>query len=163
DFEPNAGRASDLAIVFLRPSESGELRAAPVTNHRYALSALGAAAACTIKPSDTVYCCIPLHHPTSLMASVGSALASGARLALAERFDPTRFETEVRRTGATLVFYAGDMLRPIVHRKAVRGALPVRLFAGSGMRADLARKLDERFGAQTIEFYAGTTHRAILA
>ena len=31
------------------------------------------------------------------------------------------------------------------------------------MRADLARKLDERFGAQTIEFYAGTTHRAILA
>jgi putative long chain acyl-CoA synthase len=31
------------------------------------------------------------------------------------------------------------------------------------MRPDLARKLDERFGAQTIEFYASTTHRAILA
>ncbi len=163
DFEPNAGRARDLAIVFLRPSESGELRAAPVTNHRYALSALGAAAACTIKPSDTVYSCIPLHHPTGLMASVGSALAAGARLALTEHFDPERFESEVRRSGATLVFYAGDMLRPLVHRKATRGALPVRLFAGSGMRKDLVRKLAERFGAQTIEFYAGTTHRAILA
>ncbi len=163
DFEPNAGRASDLAIVFLRPNDAGDLRAAPVTNHRYALSALGAAAACTIKPSDTVYCCIPLHHPTSLMASVGSALASGARLALAERFDPARFESEVRRSGATLVFYAGDMLRPLVHRKSARGGLPVRLFAGSGMRKDLARKLGERFGAQSIEFYAGTTHRAILA
>ena len=97
------------------------------------------------------------------MASVGSALAAGARLALTERFDPDRFESEVRRSGATLVFYAGDMLRPLVHRPVARGALPVRLFAGSGMRKDLARKLGERFGAQTIEFYAGTTHRAILA
>ncbi len=169
DFTPNPGRASDLALTFLRPSESGDLRSAPVTNHRYALSALGAAAACTIKPADTVYCCIPLHHPTSLMASVGSALASGARLALAERFDPASFETEVRRAGATLVFYAGDMLRPLVHQSRsdgfarARAPLPVRLFAGSGMRADLARKLAERFGAMAIEFYASTTHRAILA
>ncbi len=166
DFVANPGRGGDLALVFLRPvdgpADGGELRAAPVTNHRYALSALGAAAACTIKPSDTVYCCVPLHHPTSLMASVGSALASGARLALAERFDPDRFETEVRRAGATLVFYAGDMLRPLLRRKIAR-SLPVRLFAGSGMRADLARKLSERFGVRTMEFYAGTTHRAILA
>ncbi|HEY1960715.1 MAG TPA: AMP-binding protein [Polyangiaceae bacterium] len=162
DFVPNAGLARDLALVFLRPSNDVELRAAPVTNHRYALSALGAAAACTIKPSDTVFCCIPLHHPTSLMASVGSALASGARLALAERFDPDRFESEIRRTGATLVFYAGDMLRPLLRRNLGR-SLPLRLFAGSGMRGDLARKLGERLGVRTMEFYAGTTHRAILA
>jgi len=164
DFEPNAGVAGDLAIVFLRPTDSpsGELRAAPVTNHRYALSALGAAAACTIKPSDTVFCCIPLHHPTSLMASVGSAVVSGARLALVERFDPDAFESEVRRAGATLVFYAGDMLRPLRNR-AHASSLPLRLFAGSGMRRDLARKLDERWGVPAMEFYAGTTHRAILA
>ena len=164
DFTPNAGLARDLSLVFLRPVDgsAAELRAAPVTNHRYALSALGAAAACTIKPSDTVFCCIPLHHPTSLLASVGSALASGARLALAERFDPDRFESEVRRAGATLVFYAGDMLRPLL-RKKLGKALPVRMFAGSGMRGDLARKLAERLGVRTMEFYAGTTHRAILA
>ncbi len=163
DFSPNAARADDLAIIFFRPSDSGELRAAPVTNHRYALSALGAAAACTLKPSDTVYCCIPLHHPTSLLASVGAALASGARLALTEKFDPETFEVEVRRAGATLVFYAGDMLRPLVHRARARGALPLRLFAGSGMRADLAARLADRFNVSSIEFYAGTTHRAILA
>ncbi len=164
DFSPNAGRASDLAIVFLRPSDSerGELRAANVTNHRFMLSALGAAAACTLKPSDTVYCCIPLHHPTSLLASVGAALASGARLALTERFDPSTFDAEVRRSGATLVFYAGDMLRPLVRR--TRAALPsVRLFAGSGMRPDLAKRLDARYGVSSIEFYASTTQRAILA
>jgi len=163
DFAPNEGRARDLALVLLRPTDSGELRAAPVTNHRAMLSALGAAAACTLKPSDTVYCCIPLHHPTSLLASVGSALASGARLALAERFDPETFEAEVRRAGATLVFYAGDMLRPLAHRARGRGALPLRVFAGSGMRADLARRLSDRFGVSSIEFYASTTYRAILA
>ncbi len=163
DFAPNPGCARDLAVIFLRPSGSGELRAAPVTNHRYALSALGAAAACTIKPSDTVYCCIPLHHPTALMASVGSALASGARLALAERFEPARFDSEVRRTGTTLVFYAGDMLRPLLHEPTMKSRSSIRIFAGSGMRADLARKLEERFGVSTIEFYASTSHRAILA
>jgi putative long chain acyl-CoA synthase len=98
------------------------------------------------------------------MASVGSALASGARLALVERFDPESFETEVRRAGATLVFYAGDMLRPLVHRtRESQAPLPIRIFAGSGMRADLARKLGERFGVSTLEFYASTSQRAILA
>ena len=165
DFRTNPGKARDLAVVLLRPASDGSLRAAPVTNHRFALSALGAAAACTIKPSDTVYCCIPLHHPTSLMVSVGAAITSGARLALADGFDAERFAGDVRRTGATVVFYAGDMLRPLLRQRTARGerSLPVRLFAGSGMRPDLARKLRDRFGIASMEFYAGTTQHAILA
>lgn len=164
-FEPNAGRARDLAMVLLRPSEGGALRAAHVTNHRWAFSALGAAAACTIKPRDTVYCCIPLHHPTGVLASVGAALSSGARLALGEPFEPQRFLAEVHRYGATIAFYAGEMLRALLFEAASRGdrSLPLRLFAGSGMRRELAERLRERFGVTTMEFYAGTAQRVILA
>ncbi len=163
--ELDAGRAADLALILLRPNDRGALRAAPVTNHRWALSALGAAAACTLKPDDTVYACIPLHHPAGILVSVGSALASGARLALADGFERERFLDEVRRYGATVAFYAGEMLRPLLFAPPSRGdrTLPLRLFAGSGMRDDLWQKLHERFGVGVIEFYASTTERLIMA
>lgn len=158
------GVARDLAMILLRPENDG-LRAAPVTHHRWALSAYGAAAACTLKPSDTVHCAVPLHHPTGILASVGAALVGGARLALDERFDPTTFLAELRRVGATVVFYAGEMLRPLLALPPGRGdhSLPVRVFAGSGMRAGLAARLEERFGVGTMEFYASTSRRVIFA
>ncbi len=161
----DAGRARDLSMILLRPGDRGELRAAAVTNHRWALSAFGAAAACTLKPGDTVYCCIPLHHPTGVLASVGAAIAGGVRLALAEHFTPATFDADVRRAGATVVFYAGEMLRALLFQPPSRGdkTLPVRLFAGSGMRADLAARLRERMGVPAMEFYAGTAHKVILA
>jgi putative long chain acyl-CoA synthase len=165
DLELDAGRARDLAMVLLRPDDRGGLRAAHVTNHRWALSALGAAAACTLKPEDTVYCAIPLHHPTSILVAVGSALEGGARLALGRPFSPATFYEEARRYGATVVFYAGEMLRALVTDAGTEPsrALPVRLFAGSGMRPDLARRIDERFKINVLEFYASTTARVILA
>jgi len=164
-FAENDGRARDLALVLLRPSDDGALRTVPVTNHRWTLSALGAAAACTITPHDTVFGCVPLHHPTGILVSVGAALAAGSRLALVERFSPATFSAEVRRTGASVVFYAGEMLRALLFERPSPGDrnLPIRLFAGSGMRADLVARLRERFGASVMEFYAGTAQRAILA
>jgi len=165
DLALDAGRARDLAIVLLRPTESGALRAAPVTNHRWALSALGAAAACTLKPDDTVYAPLPLHHPAGVLVSVGAALVGGSRLALAERFDVESFFPEARRVGATVVFYAGEMLRPLLRLPPSRGdrSHSIRLFSGSGMRPDLWAKLHERFGAGVMEFYASTTQRVIMA
>lgn len=165
DLRLDAGRARDVGAILLRPSDSGELRTAPVTFHRWALSAHGAAAACTLKPHDTVYSCIPLHHPAGILVAVGSALVGGARLALGSPFSVETFFPEVRRYGATVVFYAGEMLRPLVHERPKRGdrTLPVRIVAGSGMRADLWEKLEERFNVGVLEFYASTTQRAVLA
>ena len=96
--ELDAGVGSDLALILLRPNDKGYLRAAEVTNHRWALSALGAAAACTLKPEDTVYCCLPLHHPGGVLVSAGSAIMAGSRLALGEPFSPETFPLR----GATL-------------------------------------------------------------
>jgi putative long chain acyl-CoA synthase len=151
--------------VLLRPSEAGGFRAAEVTNHRWALSALGAAASCTLKPDDTVYCCIPLHHPAGVLVSVGSALIAGSRLALGRPFTPDTFFSEARRYGATVVFYAGEMTRALVNQPPHRQdkSLAVRLFAGSGMRVDLWRRMKERFGAGIMEFYASTTEPLIIA
>ncbi len=97
--------------------------------------------------------------------AVGSALIGGTRLALASQFEPTTFWDEVRRYGVTVVYYAGEMGRNLVDSPSVVGEQnnPVRLFAGSGMRNDVWRRIVERFGVGVLEFYASTEANAVLA
>lgn len=165
-FERNPGRADDLSMIVITSDRKGSFRSARITNRRWAFSAYGAAASCTLSPKDTVYCCLPLHHLTGTLVSAGGALVGGARLAIAPRFDPAEFWSDVRRYGATVVFYAGDMCRALVDRPHAPGdrSHPVRLFAGSGMRKDVWRRLVDRFGpVGVLEFYASTEGNAVLA
>ncbi|HEY6040064.1 MAG TPA: alpha/beta fold hydrolase, partial [Kofleriaceae bacterium] len=165
-YRPDAGRARDLAMIFVSSGAHEPPRATRITNRRWAFSALGAAAAATLTTRDTVYCCLPLHHPSGTLVAAGSALASGARLALASRFAPDTFWDEVRRYGVSVVFYAGEMCRRLVDAAPVVGESnnPVRLFAGSGMRPDVWRRLVDRFGpVGVLELYASTEASAVLA
>lgn len=164
-FEPNAGRASDLAMILFTAGREEEPRAARITNRRWAFSALGAAAGCTLQPNDTVYCVLPLHHAAGILVAVGGALVGGSRLALAARFAPDHFWDEARRYGATVVFYAGEMCRTLVDAPPdpADDHNPVRLFAGSGMRVDVWERLQQRFKVGVLEFYASTEGNAVLA
>ncbi len=164
-YVPNPGRAGDLALILFTAGKDEKPRAARITNRRWAVAAYGAAAASTLISKDTVYCCMPLHHAAGLLVSVGGALVGGARLALSSGFEPARFWTEVRRYGATVVFYAGEMCRPLVDAPPAQSdeKNPVRLFAGSGMRIDIWKRLEERFDTAVLEFYATTEGNAVLA
>ena len=165
-YRPDAGRARDLAMIFVSATPHEPPRAMRVTNRRWAFSALGAAAAATLTTRDTVYCCLPLHHPSGTLVAAHSALAGGARLALASRFEPATFWDEVRRYGVSVVFYAGEMCRRLVDAPALPGEqnTPVRLFAGSGLRPDVWRRLVARFGpVGVLELYAPTEASAVLA
>lgn len=165
DVEADAGQARDLAFVMVRPGAPGRPRIARVTNGRWAFSALGAASTTALIPEDTVYCPLPIHHPTGIMVAVGAALVSGARLAISPGFSVDTFWRDVRRYGATVVFYAGDMARPLVLAPSVPGERrhSLRTFAGSGMRRDVWWKLQERFGVGVVEFYASTERNLILS
>jgi putative long chain acyl-CoA synthase len=153
-------------MIFVSSGRNEPPRATRITNRRWAFSAIGAAAAATLTTRDTVYCCLPLHHPSGTLVAAGSALAGGARLALASRFDPQTFWDEVRRYGVSVVYYAGEMCRLLVDSQPVLGEKnnPVRLFAGSGLRPDVWRRLVERFGpVGVLEMYASTEANAVLA
>lgn len=164
-YAPNPGLAEDLSLVFVTAGQGMPPRAARVTNRRWAISAYGAAAACTLTKDDTVYCCRPLHHPSGLLVSVGSALVAGSRLALATRFEAATFWREVRRYGATVSHYAGEMCRELVEAPPSPDELhtPLRLLAGSGMRKHLWRQVVDRFGVGVLEFYAATESNLVLA
>lgn len=165
-YRPNPGRAKDLAMILITQGDGGKSRLSRITNRRWAFAAYGAAAAATLTEHDTVYCCLPLSHPAGMLVSVGSALVGGSRLAFSERLEIDRFNTEVRRYGVTVVFYAGEMLRILLDSppSSVDRGNTLRLFAGSGMRADIWRRLRDRFETVgVLEFYASTEGNAILA
>ena len=165
-YEPDPGCARDLALIMLTAGRGKKPRAAKISNQRWAFSAYGAAAACTLSPRDTVYCCLPLHHPAGMLVTVGGGLVGGSRLALSTGFNPETFWEDVRRYGATVVFYAGDMLRELLRAEpsAADNENSIRLFAGSGLRRDVWQRLVDRFGpVGVLEFYAATEGNAVLA
>jgi len=165
-YEQDPGCARDLGLIMLTAGRGRKPRAAKITNQRWAFSAYGTAAACTLSPRDTVYCCLPLHHPAGMLVTVGGSLVGGARLALAAEFNPRTFWDDVRRYGATVVFYAGEMLRELLRAppSATDNQNPIRLFAGSGLRRRVWERVLERFGPVGIlEFYASTEGNAVLA
>jgi putative long chain acyl-CoA synthase len=172
-YRPNAGRAVDPGFVVFSGRGRGT-RAKRITNHRWALSAFGTATAASLSPSDTVYAVTPLHHPSGLLTSVGGAVASGARIALAREFEPSIFWDEVRRYGVTVVSYTWTLLRDLVEAPPhpAEAHNPVRLFIGSGMPRGLWLRVLDRFGpggpaaatmARVLEFYASTEGDAVLA
>ena len=163
-YDPNPGRAEDLAFVLF--TGAGEhTRANRITNRRWSLSAFGTASAAALGPQDTVYGITPIHHPSGLLTGIGGAVAGGARLALAPRFDPATFWDEVRRYGVTVVSYTWAMCRDLVAAPTdpAEAHHPIRLFVGSGMPIGLWRRVRERFApARVLEFYASTEGEAVL-
>ncbi len=162
----NPGRAEELALLLFTSGSTGTPKAARITNRRWALAALASAAACRLTSSDTVYCCLPLHHATGLLVACGGALVGGSRLALAAGFSAGNFWPDVRRYGASVVFYVGELCRFLVQQPAqeAENRHPVRLFAGNGLRADVWERLVERFGPlRVLEFYASTEGNVVLA
>jgi putative long chain acyl-CoA synthase len=163
-YRPNPGRARDLAFV-LFTGRGEHTRADRITNGRWATSALAAATAAALTPSDTVYSVSPLHHPSGLLLTTAATTASRARLAMADRFDASTFWSEVRRYGVTVVPYTWTMLHELVTAPPVpeERSHPIRLFVGSGMPAGLWRRVESRFGpAVVLELYASTRSGAML-
>lgn len=160
---PHQGR--DLAFVMFTGEGAGT-RAIPITNRRWAQSALGTAAAAALEPGDTVYSTTPIHHSSALLMSVGGAIAGGARFAMATADDPDTFWDEVRRYGVTHVSYTWTSLHAITAAavNAAEAHHPIRMFMGSGMPRNLWQRVGERFpGTQVLEFYASAGSSAILA
>jgi putative long chain acyl-CoA synthase len=163
-YRPNPGRASDVAFIVFTGEGQGT-RVSRITNRRWALSAFGTASSAALSSADTVYSVTPLYHPSGLMMSIGGAIAGGARLAMATRFDPSTFWDEARRYGVTVGSYTWTLLHDLVEAPPHPGERhhAVRLFIGSGMPRGLWRRVQGRFKpARVLEFYASTEAGAIL-
>lgn len=164
-YRPDPGLAGDLAFILFTRS-GGNLAVWPITNHRFAMSAFGAASAAGLTEGDTVYCLPPLHHASGLLTTLGATVVGRSRIALSDRIDPETFAVEVRRYGVTVVSYTWTMMRDVLggDTSAASGYNPIRLFMGSGMPAGLWNEVQDAFPrARVLEFFATADGSAILA
>ncbi|MBT0565157.1 alpha/beta fold hydrolase [Williamsia sp. CHRR-6] len=164
-YRRDPGQAGDLAFI-LFTTTGGSLQKWPITNHRWAISAFGAASAAALSDNDTVYCLTPLHHASGLLTTLGATVVGGARIALSSGINAESFAREVYRYGITVVSYTWTMMGEIVRDPdlAITDHNPIRLLIGSGMPAGLWHDVVARFpDAGVIEFFATADGAAILA
>lgn len=164
-YRADPGLAGDLAFILFTRSQ-GKLATWPITNHRFAMSAFGAASAAGLTDRDTVYCLPPLHHASGLLTTLGATVVGRSRIALSNGVDAETFAVEVRRYGITVVSYTWTMMREIVRSENFHIAEhnPIRLFIGSGMPVGLWEDVQAAFPrARVLEFFATADGSAILA
>lgn len=108
---------------------------------------------------DTIYVPLPLYHNNALTVSWGSALASGACMALTRKFSVSRFWDEVRAFDATAFCYIGELCRYLLNRQASPQDRQhkVRVVIGNGLRPEIWMEFKARFGIERIcEFYGAS-------
>ncbi len=157
-------RAKDTAFYIFTSGTTGYPKASVMTHYRW-LKALGAfgGLGLRLKPSDTLYSCLPLYHNNALTVAVSSVITSGATLALGKSFSASRFWDEVIANRATAFIYIGEICRYLLNQpaKPTDRAHRVRLIAGNGLRPEIWEEFTQRFSiARVCEFYAaseGTT------
>jgi fatty-acyl-CoA synthase len=149
----------DTALLIYTSGTTGLPKAAKVTHYRILQWSLWFAGLGDFKASDRMYNCLPLYHSVGGVVAVGSVLAAGGSVVIAEKFSVSRFWTDVVRWDCTLFQYIGELCRyltsapPSPEERGHR----LRLACGNGLRADIWTKFKERFAIpQIIEFYAAS-------
>ncbi len=117
-----------------------------------------------IDRSDTLYCCLPLHHNMAQGYGVWVAIASGGSIALAPRFKADTFWAEIERHQATVLSFVGAMLVLLAKRPPAPDDLEnsLRLGFGIPIPPDLHEVFERRFGLELVHAY-GSTEATIVA
>jgi fatty-acyl-CoA synthase len=152
--------AKDKAFYIFTSGTTGMPKASVMTHYRWlrALAGFGGLGL-RLHSDDTLYCCLPLYHNNALTVSVGSALNSGAALALGKSFSASRFWDEVIDYGATAFVYIGEICGYLLNQppKPTDRAHKVRVIVGNGLRPAIWDEFTERFGIERVcEFYAAS-------
>lgn len=104
-------RPDDLIVLIFTSGSTGAPKAVQFSHGR---AARVANAASWFTDDDVLYCAMPLFHGNALNAIVFPALASGATIALRERFSASQFMPDVRRYGGTFFSTVGRALAYIL-------------------------------------------------
>lgn len=110
------------------------------------------------EPDDVLYTAFPLFHVNAKFTSVMTALLSGARLVLDDRFSASGFWDRMREKGITAFNYMGTMLA-ILHKQPERAGdadNPVRRCYGAACPASIWEDFERRFSVRLHEHYGMT-------
>jgi len=134
-----------------------------VLSHRYELAAGMAYASCgglaTLgEAQERLYNPLPLFHVNASILSFYCVLLTGNCQVQTDRFQPSRFWTEVRESRATVVHYLGVVIPMLLNQPATARDRErrVRFGFGAGVEPPLHSVFEERFGFPLLELWGMT-------
>jgi acyl-CoA synthetase (AMP-forming)/AMP-acid ligase II len=134
-----------------------------VLSHRYELAAGLAYATCgglaTLgEAQERIYNPLPLFHVNASILSFYCVLLTGNCQVQADRFQPSRFWTEVRESRATVVHYLGVVIPMLLNQPAspLDREHRVRFGFGAGVEPQLHSVFEARFGFPLLELWGMT-------
>jgi acyl-CoA synthetase (AMP-forming)/AMP-acid ligase II len=163
--ETGQHKLSDQAAFIYTSGTTGLPKAAIVRHHRfYRAGRVWAALAFRSRSGDVLYNCLPLFHANAALLAVGSVITAGTTLALSRKFSRTRFWDEIRQHDASGFVYIGELCRYLINAEPAPSDRDhrVRTISGNGLRADIWRNFEQRFGIpRIVEFYGATEGNCI--
>ncbi|MBW3665626.1 MAG: AMP-binding protein [Actinobacteria bacterium] len=148
----------DRFVLVLTSGTTGDPKAVTCSHGKIARQGSTVVQMAGLDRDDVVYCAMPMFHSNGIIAGWTPALASGATLALRDRFSATGFLDDVRRFGATYANYVGTPLSYVLAQPPrdddADNPLQV-VFGNEAAPADVER-FASRFGCRVIEAYGST-------
>ncbi len=152
-------RGRDVFLYVYTSGTTGYPKPAVIRHSRYTMAGIALSGLLGIGSDDVIYAPLPLYHGESNFVGFSVAMRAGACFASRRRFSAGEFLADVRRHGATAFVYVGELCRyllrqpPTPHDRDHR----LRLAAGAGLRPDVWKPFQERFGiGRIVEMYGAT-------
>lgn len=153
-------KAKERALLIFTSGTTGMPKASVMTHYRWLKSYAGLGAlGVRLRPTDTLYCALPLYHNNAVTVALGAVLAGGAAFAVAPKFSASRFWDDCRSYDATAFVYIGELCRYLLAQpeRADDRDNNIRVIVGNGLRPDIWDEFQERFGIGRIaEFYGAS-------
>lgn len=151
-------RGADPLFYIYTSGTTGLPKAARLSHARFMGGGIYASLA-GMGEDDVFYCPLPLYHTSGGVMCVNAVLRKGATLALARQFSAHHFWDEVAHHKATAFQYIGELCRYLVNqpRHPLERSHELRLAIGNGLRPDVWKTFQARFGVtRIVEFYGAT-------
>lgn len=152
-------RESDVLLYIYTSGTTGLPKAGKISHTRYFIAASPFRIMCSLTNEDRIYTALPLYHSSAVMLGVGSAIISGATMVLRKKFSVRAFSEDCSAHNITAVQYIGELCRYLKDAPPAEAdsSLSIRIAFGNGLRADVWKGFQRRYGIRHIvEFYAAT-------
>ena len=147
------------AFLIYTSGTTGLPKAANFSHMRMLFMMTGFVGALRPRSTDRIYDPLPLYHSTGGVCAVGLAFLSGGALILRRKFSVHEFWSDVHQYGATMFEYIGELCRYLLNAppSPLERGHKIRAITGNGLRPEIWREFQQRFGiGRIVEFYGST-------
>ncbi|XP_044029315.1 long-chain fatty acid transport protein 6 isoform X1 [Siniperca chuatsi] len=145
--------------LYIFTSGTTGLPKAAVITHLQSLKAAAGFWAFGVTEDDVMYIPLPLYHSAASLIGIGGTIELGATCILKKKFSASQFWNDCRKHEVTVFQYIGELCRYLCNqpKREVDKVHKVRMGVGNGLRQDVWREFQSRFGnIKMCEVYGST-------